>query len=153
MKNYKWTAVGLAIAVLMLAAALSFDLDFFESFCRWLIRYERFELDEFLFPIVIVLVFLVIDLVRYKRAREIQEAREDIYKAMVQASDHVLKNCLNQMLILRYAAEETPGFDPKALKSFDAIVEQAVSQLEALGEIEDVDTEAIGKSLNIKIFK
>ncbi len=153
MKNYKWTAVGLAIAVLMLAAALSFDLDFFESFCRWLIRYERFELDEFVFPLMIVLGFLLVDLVRYKRASKVQEAREDIYKAMVQASDHVLKNCLNQMLILRYAAEETPDFDPKALKSFDTIVEQAVSQLEALGEIKDVDTEAIGKSLNIKIFK
>ncbi|GAB5525451.1 MAG: hypothetical protein Roseis2KO_33230 [Roseivirga sp.] len=153
MKNYKWTAVGLAIAVLMLAAALVFDLDFFEAFCQWLIHYERFELDEFVFPVAIVLGFLIIDLVRYKRARKVKEAREDIYKAMVQASDHVLKNCLNQMLIIRYAAEETPDFDPEVLKSFDKIVAQAVAQLNALGEIKDVDPEAIGKSLNIKIFK
>ncbi|MCE7995539.1 MAG: hypothetical protein HEP71_26405 [Roseivirga sp.] len=153
MKNYKWTAVGLGLAVAMLGIALFFDLDFFESFCTWLIRYERFELDEFVFPVITVLVFLIIDLVRFKKDRNVKEAREGIYKAMVQASDHVLKNCLNQMQIIKYAAEETPDFDPEVLKSFDAIMEQAVTQLEALGEIENVDKEAIAKSINIKIFE
>lgn len=153
MKNYRWTAIGAVVAVAMLGIALFFDVDFFESFCRWLVNYERFELDEFVFPLLIVLVSFTTDLFRFKKNRRVEEARQDIYKAMVQASDHVLKNCLNQMLIIRYAAEETPGFDPEVLKSFDEIMKQAIDQLEALGEIENVDPEAIGKSLNIKIFK
>lgn len=153
MKNYRWTAIGVMIAVAMLGIALFFDIDFFETFCRWIVRYENYELDEFVFPLFIVLTSLVADLLRFKKNRSVKEAEQDIYKAMVQASDHVLKNCLNQMLIIKYAAEETPGFDPEALKSFDEIMKQAIDQLEALGEIENVDTEAIGKSLNIKIFR
>ncbi len=153
MKNYRWTAIGVMIAVAMLGIALFFDIDFFETFCRWIVRYESYELDEFVFPLFIVLTSLVADLLRFKKNRSVKEAEQDIYKAMVQASDHVLKNCLNQMLIIKYAAEETPGFDPEALKSFDEIMKQAIDQLEALGEIENVDTEAIGKSLNIKIFR
>ncbi len=153
MKNYRWTAIGVMIAVAMLGIALFFDIDFFETFCRWIVRYESYELDEFVFPLFIVLISLVADLLRFKKNRSVKEAEQDIYKAMVQASDHVLKNCLNQMLIIKYAAEETPGFDPEALKSFDEIMKQAIDQLEALGEIENVDTEAIGKSLNIKIFR
>lgn len=153
MKNYKWTAVGLAIAVAIISVALLFDIDFFESFCQWLLQYEVFELDEFVFPVIIILLTTILDLNASRKTRKVKEAEKDIYKAMVQASDHVLKNCLNQMLIIRYAAEETPGFDPEVLKSFDEIVEQAVAQLEALGEIKEVDSEAIGKSLNIKIFK
>lgn len=153
MKNYKWTAVGLGMAVAMLSIALFFDMDFFESFCQWLINFETFELDEFVFPVIIVLIFSFFDLYKHKKDRNVKEAEQAIYKAMVQASDHVLKNCLNQMLIIKYAAEETPGFDPNVLKSFDAIVAQAVAQLEALGEIEEIDKDAIGKSLNIKIFE
>ncbi len=153
MKNYRWTAIGVMIAVAMLGIALFFDIDFFETFCRWIVRYESYELDEFVFPLFIILISLVADLLRFKKNRSVKEAEQDIYKAMVQASDHVLKNCLNQMLIIKYAAEETPGFDPEALKSFDEIMKQAIDQLEALGEIENVDTEAIGKSLNIKIFR
>lgn len=153
MKNYRWTAVGLTVAVAVLCIALFFDTDFFESFCQWLINFEDFELDEFVFPVMIILIFSFFDLYRHKKDRNVKEAEQAIYKAMVQASDHVLKNCLNQMLVIKYAAEETPDFDPEVLKSFDAIVEQAVAQLEALGEIEEIDKDAIGKSLNIKIFE
>lgn len=153
MKNYKWTATGLIVAVLVLLTDLLFELDLFESICQFLARAEAFEIDEILIAVVIVLSFSVLDLIGNKKDRKVKEARESIYKAMVQASDHVLKNCLNQMLVIKYAAEETPGFDPEVLKSFDAIVDQAVAQLEALGEIENVDKEAIGKSINIKIFE
>ena len=99
-----------------------------------------------------MIVFSLIDLVQYKKVKEMQQAREDIYKAMVQASDHVLKNCLNQMQLVKYTAEETPGFDPETLVNFDRIMEQAMQQIQALGEINEVNREAIGKSIDIKIF-
>lgn len=153
MKIYKWTITGLILAVLVLLAHLTFKLDLFESICLSLAGMDEFEIDEILIAVLIALSFSILDLINIKKDRKVKEARESIYKAMVQASDHILKNCLNQMLIIKYAAEETPDFNPEVLKSFDAIVDQAVAQLEALGEIENVDEDAIGKSINIKIFE
>jgi hypothetical protein len=153
MKNYKWIAVGLTVAVALLGVTLFFELDIFERFCQWLTHYESFELDEFVFPLLIILLFILADLIHRARARRIKAAEKKIYRAMVQASDHVLKNCLNQMLIIKYAAQETPGFDPEVLESFDAIMAETMVQIEALGNLKEVDKESIGKSLKIKIFE
>lgn len=137
----------------MLISAIFFDIDYFEIFFQWIMNFEAFELDEFVFPFFIIIFFLMFDLVTYKKELKIKAEKEVIYKAMVQASDHVLKNCLNQMQLVKYAAEETPGFDPEVLEKFDTIVDQAVTQLASLGKIEEVDKETIGKSINIKIYE
>ena len=153
MKHYFWTTIGLALALLVLGLDLGFQLDLFESFAGMLAEMEAYELDEFVIPSIILLVFAVIDFARFKKQQKGLHEKELIYKAMVQASDHILKNCLNQMLLIRMEAEDTEGFDPQAIELFDKSMQEALKQLDSLGQIDAVNEEKIGRSLNIKIFK
>jgi len=153
MKNYTWTLTGLILAISLLAVDLIMELDLFESFASFLSGLEGFEIDEFVLPSFLLIGFSLLDFVRYKKIKQAELEKEQVYKAMVQASDHILKNCLNQMLLMRMEAEETPGFNTKTLELFDQSMAEAMEQLEALGKISEVDEDKIGKSVNIKIFR
>ena len=153
MKSYAWTIIGLVIALPLLGVDLILGLDLFESFAEELERVERYEIDEFIIPSIIIIVCSLIDFVRLKKDRKAEQEKVAIYKAMVQASDHVLKNCLNQMQLIRHEAEEFQGFNPEAIQLFDQSMREATNQLEALGKLDEINEEKIGKSINIKIFK
>lgn len=153
MKSYIWTLVGLVIAVLLLGFDLFLELDLFESFAGLLESVEEYEIDEFIIPSMILIICSLIDFIRLNKDRKAEQEKIKIYKAMVQASDHVLKNCLNQMLLIRYEAEEMPDFDPKTIEIFDQSMHEAMNQLKSLGNLDDVDEDKIGRSIDIKIFK
>ncbi len=152
MKNYIWTFIGLVLALLLLSTDLLLNLDLFESFAGTLENLEAYEIDEFVLPSFLLLIFSLIDFVRFKKEQKSVREKTQIYKAMVQASDHVLKNCLNQMLLIKYEAEEMEGFDPKVIALFDKSMKEAMEQLDALGRIREVDREKIGDSIDIELF-
>ena len=145
--HHRYAFIGLLIGSLLFWITARFDLDIFEKFIGFLESREAHEIDELFFPILLFIFFLTFDFIINARRRSLKNQRIEVYKTMMQASNHVLKTCLNQMMLVKLTAEETPGFDKEVLELFDKIVLSANSQLEALGKLEDVNVEKIWKSL------
>ena len=144
---YRYSLLGFLIGMILFWVTVRFDLDLFEKFIRFLESRESQEIDELIFPILLFLAFLVINLLINTRKKNLKNERIEVYKAMMQASNHVLKTCMNQMMLVKLTAEETPGFDEEVLKLFDKIVHSANAQLDALGKLEDINVEKIWQSL------
>lgn len=105
------------------------------------------EIDEFIIPSFIALSFFAVNQVIIIRNRELFSQKAKLYKTMVHASNHVLRTCLNQMLLVKMTAEETPGFDPEMIKLFDQIVATANAQLEALSKLDTINEKAIWETI------
>ncbi|MBO3697413.1 hypothetical protein [Roseivirga sp. E12] len=145
--TYRYSLIGLFLAIILLFATICFDLDLFEKLVELTIQIEFLEIDEFILPIVLFLSGCSLNLIRIARKRYLQNQRIEVYKNMMLASNHVLKTCMNQMMLVRLAAEETPDFDPEMIKLFDRIVASSKDQLEALGKIENLSIDAIWQSI------
>lgn len=145
--DYRFSILGFLAAFLLFWVTVWLDLDLFEKFVYFLESRESEEIDELFFPILLFLIFLTINIVTSIRRKSLKNERIEVYKTMMQASNHVLKTCLNQMMLVKLTAEETPDFDPEVLKLFDKIVNAANAQLDALGKLEDVNVEKIWESL------
>ncbi len=153
MKNYIWTISGFILASIIFITNFLFDFDLFESFTAFLESMEAYELDEYVLPLILLLLCALFDFIRLQKERKAEREKVDLYKAMVQASDHVLKSSLNEMLLIRMAADDIPDFDPQALEVFDESMKKAIKQLNALGQIDKMDASKIEELIDIKIFK
>lgn len=147
MKNYRLTIIGLSLALLMLALTFGLDLDLFEMVTSSLRSMERLEVDEFIFPVLVVSLFAYLDQRRRIKAKKIEYEKIVIYKAMLSSTYHILNNFLNQIQLFKLTAQKTPGFNPRVLTLYDEIVESANTQLEALGNITEIDAGAIHESV------
>ena len=148
MKDYQMTVFGAGLAVALLVLTISFDLDIFESVLVWLHSLEDYEVDEFILPLFILLVCVVFDLLKARRKQTLEDEKIKIYKAMMSSAHHVLNNLLNQVQIFKMTAEATPGFDPQVLSLFDAVMDEASIQVEALGSISSIDEVTIRQSVS-----
>jgi hypothetical protein len=147
MKHYQWTLFGIGIAISLLVLVIVFDLDIFEFFLTFLHSLERFEVDEFILPLLIILICLAIDFFKIQRRRVIEYEKVRIYKAMLASAHHVLNNFLNQIQLFKITAESTPNFDTEVLEIFDSVIDEAANQIKALGSINSVDETTIRKSV------
>lgn len=153
MKRYRLTIIGLVIAVLIGFVSNLVDLDPFDNLVRFFASVEEYELDEIFMGFLVFLVFLTADLLIHQRNQKIEAEKVKIYKAMIYSSHHIINNFLNQMLIFKMAAEDTPGFDQSILKLYDEIIADAKRQVEALTSITDVSEDAIQETLKPKPAK
>ena len=150
--NYKLTLVGLLVSVVVLVGTIVFDIDLFELFIEQLKELEAYEVDEFLIPISIFVVFSFLDLFKRQEAHRAHADLEKIkiYKAMLSSAHHILNNFINQMTIVKMTAEDTPGFDPNTLTIYDQIISDAAEQIDALSTITDISEESIIESVKPK---
>lgn len=146
-RKYALTYVGLGLGLAVLLASLGFDLDVFENLVAFLESSERYEVDELLLACFIFAGFAAADQFRRRRERRIEMEKLKIYKAMLFSTHHILNNFLNQMLIVRLAAEDTPGFDPAVLAHYEQIIRDTSAQIAALGKLARVDAETILESV------
>ncbi|WP_417503912.1 hypothetical protein [Marinomonas gallaica] len=150
MKQYKYTVLGAILAGVVFLLTVLLDVELFEKLIFWLNELEHLEIDELIIPALIFMVFFVIDLVRRSKTNQLNSEKLKIYRAMVASTHHVLNNLLNQMLFVKMKAEDTPGFDPKVLKIYDTIVDDAKSQIEALSNVTEVNEDSITDSVRPK---
>jgi hypothetical protein len=108
---------------------------------------ERYEIDEFIIPLFVFLVFTCLDLLKRQKQNKINQEKLSIYKAMLSSSHHVINNFLNQMQIFKITAEDTPEFDPDILKLYEGIIEKASEQIDSLGSITSINEESIFQSV------
>ena len=64
MKKYILTIIGAVLAMDILLVTLLADIDLFEEMVELLERYEEYEVDEFIIPAFIFLLFAFIDFIQ-----------------------------------------------------------------------------------------
>ena len=141
------TLFALAFVGVYFFLVFGLGVELFEFLVRGLAALERYNVDEFLFPVMAVAMAMLIDMVRKERNDAIEVEKAKIYRAMIFSLHHVMNNFLNQMRLFKMTADATPGFDAKILALYDAVIAEALTQIEALGAIGRIDENAIKLSV------
>jgi hypothetical protein len=76
-----------------------------------------------------------------------QQAREDIFRDTLQASQHILLNYLNQMQLVNLEAENCKDFDRETLRYSHALSDQAAKDLHRLAGIETMSPDALSEAI------
>lgn len=147
MKNSIWTFAGLVLSILTLIITILFDIDIFEVIYDFSRNLELYELDEFLIPILILGIFLLIDHIKRDQERQIQKEKIEVYESMISAIHQIVNNFTNQMALFKRQAEQTPEFDRKILALYNEVIHEANQKLIELSNIKTIDKESIEKSI------
>ncbi len=147
MNKYKLTLIGFVLSVFIYFSTIFLDLDLFEQFIEFLSSIDHLEVDEILIPLFIFFLFLFIDTVRNSKKVQVENAKLNIYKAMLSSSHHILNNFIYQMDIFKITAEDTPGFDAKVLAFYEDIISNASHQIDSLSSLTTIDEFSIRMSV------
>jgi len=145
--KYKFTLIGLVIALLIGVFSNLFDLDPFDKLVDFFNSVEHYEIDEYFIGGIILLFFIMADLISWQRNQKVELEKVRVYKAMIFSLHHILNNFLNQMQLFQFTAQTTPGFDPKVLKLYDEIIEETTKQVKELSNLKEIDEQAIKESV------
>ncbi len=61
--------------------------------------------------------------------------KQEIYESMVQATQHVLNNLLNQLQLFKLIADNSKDFDPDILSLYDSVTEEASALIAKLSRV------------------
>ena len=147
MNKYKLTVIGLVLAVLIYLISIFLELNLIEQCKTLLASIQQFELNEIVIPVLIFFVFLYLDTHRRSKRIQVENAKRNIYKAMLSSSHHILNNFIYQMGIFKITAEDTPGFDSKILDVYDDIVNSTSHKINSLSNLTTIDEFSIRKSV------
>ncbi len=145
--RYKFSLIGLIIAIILFTFAALNNIDLFQGFLGYLNQIKGHEIHELIIPVLVFSIFIILNLSKRKKKYKIEHEKLVIYKAMLMSSHHVLNNFLNQMHIFKITAENTPDFDPEVLELYNHIIEDASKQIESLSKITSIDEKTIFQSV------
>ncbi|MBU8893775.1 MAG: hypothetical protein KOO66_13430 [Bacteroidales bacterium] len=158
MKNFKYTVSGFILLSIVFLIINLLEIDVFEINLNLFNRYEIQKVNGafLIFPVSILLV--IIDLINKQcdinKQKSIEiEKQEEIYKAMLSATHHILNNFLNHMQLFRLIAEDTPGLKDDAWSLFEKSQEDAAIQIEALSKLTNISEASINDSVKPKFKK
>ena len=147
MGRYRFTLLGGVLVAVFLFFEFYWRFDLFEQTLVFLEEFEEYEVDEFIIPILVLGGFFFVDLLRQVRKAKVEEQKAEVYKAMTRSAQHVLNNFLNQVQLLRMAAEDAQAVSPDIIEEFDASYEEAVNSVKSLSSVSEMTPEAIWKSV------
>lgn len=150
MKKYKLTIVGIFLAFTVFSISIVFNIDLFEKVMETVESLERFEIDELIIPLFILLIFSFLDQIRRQNLQNVEKEKTKIYRAMMFSTHHILNNFLNNMQLFKMTAEDTPEFDPDVLSLYDVVIKDTSTQIEELGSITTIDELSIHASVTPK---
>jgi hypothetical protein len=128
----------------MIAILLALSFWFFDSSVHYFVYGEaEFELIPTDFNelwmrcavVILIVGFGVFADYHVNRVKNMEAEKYAVYTAMLDASDHILRNFLTKMKLFRIKLEKTGGFDNDALEQQNAMIDAAVRQLENLKKI------------------
>ncbi|MDX8387373.1 MAG: hypothetical protein R8M46_02420 [Ghiorsea sp.] len=135
--EYQLTVIGTIVASFLYVASVSLQLDLFEYFQSFVERLEQVEIDELIFPFLIIVIFGVFDMRRRANLREVMLEKTRVKKRILQSSHHILNNFLSRMSLFTMVAERTPGFDPKILVLYENTIHDTSARLTELDHAVD----------------
>ncbi len=152
MKKFRFTLIGLFTSVILWLLIKSLELDLFEGISSLFRKLEIHEIDEIIFPVIVLLIFSHIDILKKHRKAKIESEKNNIYKAMLEANNHIINNFLNEMQIFKLTAEETSGFPKDILDLYDSIIRNSKTKIECLGDLKKLDAESISKAIQKSLY-
>lgn len=147
MNDYKLTIIGMLLATVWITISnmlQSYAMVFADEWHPFVLSLLN---NDYLVPIVIVGLFVLFDVYRKQMHYEMELEKQKIFTAAVTSTHHILNNCLNQLQIVKLTAEQTPGFDPSVIATYDKIVDEANRQIRNLSEVMDMDEQIIKSSV------
>lgn len=130
---------------LMIAILLACSYWFFDSFIHYFVFNEpEFEIipsdfNELWMRLAILVLLVLLGVFADYHVDQINSKEEEkiaVYKAMLDASNHILRNYLTKMQVFRLEAERCEDFNKEALKLYDAMIDDTVRQLQNLDDIQ-----------------
>ena len=73
--------------------------------------------------------------------------KENVYKATVSSTQHILNNFLNQLTLVNREINKNPTFDKEVAKKFKSMTEQATNLVAKLASVQKIEAEEIKKSV------
>jgi hypothetical protein len=135
--RFPLTTVAIILAILVLGAALTMDINVFDLNLRVLERLERSEIDEVLTACVLVFVAFGADQIVVARGRKreerLQTERIRIVHVTMRTVQDIVLNCLTELQLLRLEADG--AVSAEALSVFDKSIHVTSAKLRALGEL------------------
>jgi hypothetical protein len=135
--RFPLTTVAIILAILVLGAALTMDINVFDLNLRLLERLEQSEIDEVLTACVLVFVAFGADQIVVARGRKreerLQTERIRIVHVTMRTVQDIVLNCLTELQLLRLEADG--AVSAEALSVFDKSIHVTSAKLRALGEL------------------
>ena len=76
--------------------------------------------------------------------------KENIYRATVHGTQHIMNNLLNQLTLVSMEIEKNTHFNPLVAASFEKMKAQALELVDKLSSVEEVEEQAIKESIRPK---
>jgi len=130
-KKYQFTAISISIALLFW---------FFDSIVHHFVYGEQgFEvlpsdLNELWMRCLIVVLIVAFGVFADRRTGHEKVA---VYRAMLGATNHILRNHLQKMQLFRNEAENSKDFDKDVLKLYDQMIHETNAQIRNLDNIQE----------------
>jgi len=129
--KYRFTAISIAIAILFW---FSDSLVHYFGYGEQAFEVLPSDFNELWMRCVIVVLIVAFGVFADYRS---SFDKKDVYQAMLSATNHILRNHLQKMLVFREEAENCTSFDRNVLRLYREMVDETVAQLENLENIQE----------------
>jgi len=145
MSNNRYSTLffGMTLSMILFATSIIFELDLFEKFAEFTMRFEGYEFDEFIIPGFILILFAYINESRWRKTLLIDKGKSEIHQAMANASKQVIKDFISEIELFKTKMVNTNAFTTKELSIFTDALNEANVHLEALSSITHADEKKI----------
>ncbi len=111
------------------------------------------DFNELWMRVVIVLLVILFGIYADSSTRKLlikekQLEATRIYNSMMQASQHILNNLLNQMQLFKIEALKSNDFDREIIKLYDNAIDEAANLIQRLSQVENITGENIWASVD-----
>lgn len=150
MKKRKYTIITFIIALIFwfMDAAIHYFVYHEEQF-----EFMPDDFNELWMRTVIILLVILFGIyadysTKKLLAKEKQLEATRIYNSMIYASQHILNNLLNQMLLFKMEALKSKDFDKEIIVLYDNTIAEAKDLLKRLSQVEQITDENIWASVD-----
>ena len=137
----KATLLALFIGFGIYLLAVLFDLDLFEVVTEFLASLEKYELDELVVVLFLLIIGLTFDLIQNVKQKqhllEIQNQRLRVLKATMTTVLHIVNNFLNNLQLFRMEAEEKQLLSSDSLATMNNGIHATSTKLKILADLDD----------------
>ena len=149
LRAWSATAIASILGIGLVLMAVLTDFDLVKLNPAFLERIDKRSADDIVLGVAIIFVGLAVDLSNRRRRRQTELAaqRLRVLKATMRTVQDIVNNLLNNIQLFRMDAEG--ALPEETLKQLDAVVEEAASQIRALGNLDEVKEKQMALGVGI----
>jgi hypothetical protein len=131
--KYRFTAISISIAILLW---FTDSLVHYIGYGEQAFEVLPSDLNELWMRCIIVVLIVAFGVFAdYRSGFD----KKDVYQAMLGATNHILRNHLQKMLVFREEAENCTGFDRNVLRLYREMVDETIAQIKNLENIQELN--------------